>query len=761
MNTALFSRLLDLKIGDNTPKSTWPNREESVGVWYRKLGKYQCWEVCGEARTQYLCLANDIKEYLEKHGELVTDTVIWSAYMIGRSKSSADPTIFFCSRSSSARRTVRKEIDRSGVLDAYPWFKTADSTRPPHLEELRRLADESPTAARTAQTFPQPGQALPQPCCNLIGRRIAVSRSNASPSIPATAGAILEARNTLYITTVAHAFDAQPEDDVFSINDEQVFEFDLNESDDTDSDMEDQSGDESEFIPLSDHIHATTLDKSHDHFKDRSTDAWLDLQPLLYSDGCVVFSSSSGPEPGLDYCLLEVKDKDLEDIKRLATESNVYDCHPILPTRISSSGARDGEIIAYTGSRHAVPGTLSGTPTYLTAREGRKTQELWSVQMNGSLSVGDCGSLIINQNTAELEGHIIAGSPQTGMALIVPAHQIFNDLQQRFDKDVTLSCKCPDYAAFTSDASSMPSTASTQAPIADVNEDTGTITPSQESRSFANQIDAAGLTQQFRKTLSRKRLQNLIESRSVVDTSSGLGDKAGGATPRLDTKSTRNLPIFPRKPSTAPSSKFAYMLEVLAKTPLRWENPEVLDRALRLIPLDQLYANAQEEQDLLEAEARFLNKRAALGYHDCVIRELSKWFKRDFFTWVNHPECSSCQSPTISRGRVTPIATEEARGALKVELYQCANAQCQAFERFPRYNDPYELLRTRRGRVGEWANCFGLLCRALGSRVRWIWNLEDHVWVEVYSEHHQRWIHVDCCEEVWDMPLLYTQGKSD
>ena len=50
---------------------------------------------------------------------------------------------------------------------------------------------------------------------------------------------------------------------------------------------------------------------------------------------------------------------------------------------------------------------------------------------------------------------------------------------------------------------------------------------------------------------------------------------------------------------------------------------------------------------------------------------------------------------------------------------------------------------TRRGRCGEFANCKALVLRSMGFEVRHITDWTDHVWVEVYSDAQQRWIHCD------------------
>lgn len=183
----------------------------------------------------------------------------------------------------------------------------------------------------------------------------------------------------------------------------------------------------------------------------------------------------------------------------------------------------------------------------------------------------------------------------------------------------------------------------------------------------------------------------------------------------------------------------------------QYADENLKNKARSLIPVDRIHQNAQEKFKF--AKERDPNAKPLL--ERLIIQELLNWFKGEFFKWVNNPPCGNCKSTnTHLTGGTSPNFEEAANLAGMVELYSCQD--CNKTTRFPRYNYVGKLLETRRGRCGEWAQCFTLCARALGYDSRFVLDWTDHVWTEVFLD--GSWIHCDSCEGVLDSPLMYESG---
>lgn len=186
-----------------------------------------------------------------------------------------------------------------------------------------------------------------------------------------------------------------------------------------------------------------------------------------------------------------------------------------------------------------------------------------------------------------------------------------------------------------------------------------------------------------------------------------------------------------------------------------YERRDLQTKALACIPLAALERDAELAMSDYQAR-RQTGAKNEPGLRDFLIVEILHWFKDSFFSWVDTLPCGRCEGSTKMSNLDEPTEEEFNDGASRVEIHSCT--KCQNQERFPRYNNPGKLLETRRGRCGEWANCFTLLCRAVGYDARYVLDWTDHVWTEVYSDSQSRWLHCDPCEALCDAPLIYEAG---
>ncbi|CAJ1084132.1 peptide-N(4)-(N-acetyl-beta-glucosaminyl)asparagine amidase [Xyrichtys novacula] len=257
----------------------------------------------------------------------------------------------------------------------------------------------------------------------------------------------------------------------------------------------------------------------------------------------------------------------------------------------------------------------------------------------------------------------------------------------------------------------------------------------------------------IRETIAAERDQRLRGGQSV-QSSAQAAAAPSSASASEGSAAALSQPVTPpaAQPSSLESSmSFFVTLQSNFQHVMQYENLELQQKARNHIPHQQISSTAEHRLK----EAKQADSGCKLGIEDFLVLELLSWFKKDF-SWVDSLPCSHCGGSTQNSGSLSATPDDLRWGAQRVENHYCQS--CKLSTRFPRYNNPEKLLETRRGRCGEWANCFTLCCRAMGLEARYVWDSTDHVWTEIYSPSQRRWLHCDPCENACDKPLLYEVG---
>ncbi|KAN0099958.1 hypothetical protein V8E51_013733 [Hyaloscypha variabilis] len=469
-------------------KSEWPDPEASIGTFYRKMGRdSSCWEAVGPARETFIRIADEIKNHLEKASESVPQAVTWTMYMIGKTKDTAEPMIVFCCRESASRKQVRKTVEESGIFQRYPGIRVGDASRPLDFDQLVQLAGKSSGPVNVGQNANTKKlefrceangrlyanrDHLGYDLESVMGNRMFVKLPGKDATIrKATIGGIVQSGSREFYLTAGHAFESSPSEASDNVKDD--FDCDIGEESEieaeqdfidstsrgslsperadysssdefstpmgTESDISPNStGKSFSRVPLGEsNCNTDTADSGtgsvlprRDTFENREVYMGNILHPRLNQN-----------RPTLDYALIEITKPSFLEYGHNILRSGSISLNLALSTTIESV-SHNTKIIAITSSGRNLEGIISGTPTYNTA-ESNKVHEFWTIKLNGRLEDGDCGSWVVSAGGGVFYGHIVAGSPESGAAYVVPAYEIFRDAKRRFGVDLRFPTKKP------------------------------------------------------------------------------------------------------------------------------------------------------------------------------------------------------------------------------------------------------------------------------------------------------------------------------
>lgn len=664
--------------------------------------------------------------------------------MIGKAPRSAAPSIMFCCEILDDRRYVRNMIKESGILDCYLGIKTGHMPRPPGFCQLVPLADGDEVKRGWDNMF-----MLGSKFGGVGGSQLILAKDGEDPrtcSARATIGGVIAIKDDYYYTTAAHAL--QP-DSGFLTGHETSYPEDYAADDDAFSlDGSDTSTDsamtysheeaqaplaaitpdsyQNEIVRKLGLEHETSGESSS--IVTRIPEPELLIQPI--GKASVKSSMDSVKQAaGLDYALIQVTSHSQSLFNWIEYQFNIASISG--PRCVAKVASHDVSILAAT-SRGVITSYISGTPSYSSKPGNRFFNKLFIVNLDQPLQRGDCGAWIVDALRGDLYGHIIAGSPDDGLALVAPFEDIFEDIHSRWGRPPSLPTVLDEMAG-------------------------------KEANNSGMEMEVGALFRSMQREVSQNEALNPMElaKEPFPDTMDSKGKDAPTDPSSVSIPSKYDLLRLSRPNTLAATSlggtiapNFRDMLFTLSQAPLDWEIPEIQSTLLRIVEIDKIQDKARQLHSQHVAKTRSLEngRQPEWDYQFFLILALSNHLRYRTFNWITIPPCEACGAPRLTTRAAMWLP--RLKGLNREESYPCANATCSGQIRLLRHFDH----ETANGLQSK-TYCLGILCRAVGSRVRWVWNAEGLEWVEFYSEHQKHCVHVSASGKYWDMSTVYTEEK--
>jgi hypothetical protein len=172
---------------------------------------------------------------------------------------------------------------------------------------------------------------------------------------------------------------------------------------------------------------AQLLDSVNEAFNpDKHTEAPTTLNEPLVKLGEIVMHSKA-----MDVSIVQITGDpatslrvSLSELQEASIPLEAYKCH-------IESVARDTTIKVYSHGG-IIKGVLYGTPNFARIPNSRKFQEVFVGKLGRPLVPGDCGCWVRDSVTGKFFGQVIAGSPTSGLVMMIPARAMLEEILSSF-----------------------------------------------------------------------------------------------------------------------------------------------------------------------------------------------------------------------------------------------------------------------------------------------------------------------------------------
>ena len=384
----------------------WPDAEDSTGSFYDTVDGEKYWNLKDQncsAFLKFAHLSKKLASILKKHTEAPTVLARWKAYMIGESAPLCALGILFCCGDTEYLKTAASYISASGAVDESSGVIVKFRSSLPkykgtliHLGLGRQEVDFIPGGPGPRDHTPSAGNRSTEHShsSTLIALGYSPQCFTASEDVSPGDAVYVEMVDGIQTATIGGRIEC---------------------------------GDQELFITAA---HPFTHQRSG--AKEKAANGKERLPTSLKDAGCLYYSSCFNKRPELDYALIQPRGEvSMIDGPSLQSSDSMF-AFPVFTSEEDFRNLVETNVRTSSASAAVMLGELDTIPEFLEIPGATGLQEVYAAHFESVLAPGDSGSWVYNAERDILHGHIVAGVPEDGLALIIPAHLVFADLLKTF-----------------------------------------------------------------------------------------------------------------------------------------------------------------------------------------------------------------------------------------------------------------------------------------------------------------------------------------